>query len=275
MSRPRRPDALPTRDGVSASCVVVHGGPWPSVLDFLSARLPVLTRAEWAQRLAAGDVLDAQAAPLAAHARCTEGQRLFYYRAIEAEPDAPEDAQLRKAGLAHHPETEVGEGFPLGDVAHEGHGVAKWDRTLGLLHRVAGHAGFGQQRIDRPVPGLEPVDVRNQAGCPNEGNHGRHGADPSLIKRAELSATGGERPERSVAERARKAAERRSVRKSDRPCPLDERAVRPEEVVAGKGWSGRSGSNRRHSAWEADVLPLNYARMPFTLAKQRAAGPRS
>ena len=25
-------------------------------------------------------------------------------------------------------------------------------------------------------------------------------------------------------------------------------------------WSGRAGSNRRHSAWEADVLPLNYAR---------------
>src|ERR1700722_7865288 len=25
-------------------------------------------------------------------------------------------------------------------------------------------------------------------------------------------------------------------------------------------WSGRPGSNRRHSAWEADVLPLNYSR---------------
>jgi hypothetical protein len=25
-------------------------------------------------------------------------------------------------------------------------------------------------------------------------------------------------------------------------------------------WSGRSGSNRRHTAWEAVVLPLNYAR---------------
>ena len=24
--------------------------------------------------------------------------------------------------------------------------------------------------------------------------------------------------------------------------------------------SGRTDSNRRHSAWEADVLPLNYAR---------------
>ena len=25
-------------------------------------------------------------------------------------------------------------------------------------------------------------------------------------------------------------------------------------------WSGRGESNPRHSAWEADVLPLNYAR---------------
>ncbi len=28
-------------------------------------------------------------------------------------------------------------------------------------------------------------------------------------------------------------------------------------------WSGRPGSNRRHSAWEADVLPLNYSRSYF------------
>jgi hypothetical protein len=27
-----------------------------------------------------------------------------------------------------------------------------------------------------------------------------------------------------------------------------------------RNWSGRPGSNRRHSAWEADVLPLNYSR---------------
>ncbi len=41
-------------------------------------------------------------------------------------------------------------------------------------------------------------------------------------------------------------------------------------------WSGRSGSNRRHSAWEADVLPLNYARisrldMPPAASVQRRA----
>jgi hypothetical protein len=37
----------------------------------------------------------------------------------------------------------------------------------------------------------------------------------------------------------------------------------PELTVAGAqagDWSGRWESNPRHSAWEADVLPLNYAR---------------
>src|SRR6266576_3331353 len=33
-----------------------------------------------------------------------------------------------------------------------------------------------------------------------------------------------------------------------------------------KDWSGRPGSNRRHPAWEAGVLPLNYSRsQQFTI----------
>ena len=94
MSRPRRPDALPLRDGVSASCAVVHGGPWASVLDFLCERLPVLPRAQWAARLAAGDVLNADGTPVDAECPPTEGQRVFYYRQLDTEPDAPEDAQV-------------------------------------------------------------------------------------------------------------------------------------------------------------------------------------
>src|SRR5579863_252425 len=31
-------------------------------------------------------------------------------------------------------------------------------------------------------------------------------------------------------------------------------------IRVGKIWSGRPGSNRRHPAWEAGVLPLNYSR---------------
>src|SRR3954467_10909413 len=38
-----------------------------------------------------------------------------------------------------------------------------------------------------------------------------------------------------------------------------------------KCWSGRGESNPRHSAWEADVLPLNYARgrIPAIVAPAR------
>src|ERR1700756_3799088 len=32
------------------------------------------------------------------------------------------------------------------------------------------------------------------------------------------------------------------------------------ELKGLKCWSGRPGSNRRHPAWEAGVLPLNYSR---------------
>jgi hypothetical protein len=35
-------------------------------------------------------------------------------------------------------------------------------------------------------------------------------------------------------------------------------------VRAGKQWSGRPGLNRRHSAWEADALPLSYTRAGFS-----------
>ena len=44
--------------------------------------------------------------------------------------------------------------------------------------------------------------------------------------------------------------------------------VRPgcRQIIDVKGyfWSGRGESNPRHSAWEADVLPLNYARESAT-----------
>src|SRR5580704_10436372 len=38
------------------------------------------------------------------------------------------------------------------------------------------------------------------------------------------------------------------------------RLVCQPKLQSSAGWSGRWESNPRHSAWEADVLPLNYAR---------------
>ena len=54
---------------------------------------------------------------------------------------------------------------------------------------------------------------------------------------------------------------------------LEQRTLRPLDnpfgtYVSGldtsRNWSGRRESNPRHSAWEADVLPLNYARTSMT-----------
>ena len=39
------------------------------------------------------------------------------------------------------------------------------------------------------------------------------------------------------------------------------------EISGAWGWSGRWESNPRHSAWEADVLPLNYARSQTSLIR--------
>ena len=93
MSRPLRPAALPVRDGVSASCAAVgDADAGAALLDFLARRLPAVSRSEWAQRLMAGEVLDAHGQPLAPMQRCLPGQRVFYYRQIAREPmpaDAP------------------------------------------------------------------------------------------------------------------------------------------------------------------------------------------
>jgi hypothetical protein len=50
---------------------------------------------------------------------------------------------------------------------------------------------------------------------------------------------------------------------SDRSDGQERKISRRTEPRAGEmsgGWSGRRESNPRHSAWEADVLPLNYGR---------------
>ena len=155
MSRPRRPAALPLQDGVSASCAVVHGGPWPSALDFLAARLPVLHRDEWAKRFARGEVLDAQGAALAASAPCREGQRLFYYRRLEAEPAAPEaprvlhqDDTLVVVDKPHFMPVTPGGRFIQRSL------LVQLKRMLGLPDLAPLH------RIDRETAGLVMFAVR-------------------------------------------------------------------------------------------------------------------
>lgn len=94
--RPKNP-LIPARDGVSPSCVAVPHAkpcPWPTVLDFLSERLSVVDRAGWAARLQGGEVLDDHGRPLPPDAPCQPGERLYYYRRLDAEQPIPFEATV-------------------------------------------------------------------------------------------------------------------------------------------------------------------------------------
>jgi tRNA pseudouridine32 synthase/23S rRNA pseudouridine746 synthase len=74
---------------VSASRVSVTPGPWATLLDFLSARMPGIAREEWEKRMATGRVLDDAGQPVPADAPFRAGQHLHYYRDIPDEPVIP------------------------------------------------------------------------------------------------------------------------------------------------------------------------------------------
>jgi tRNA pseudouridine32 synthase/23S rRNA pseudouridine746 synthase len=69
--------------------VSVTPGPWPTLLDFLCARMPGIPRDQWAQRMAAGQVLDDTGHPVAVDAPHRAGQHLHYYRDVPDEPVIP------------------------------------------------------------------------------------------------------------------------------------------------------------------------------------------
>jgi tRNA pseudouridine32 synthase/23S rRNA pseudouridine746 synthase len=86
-----RPNAPATRNGVSPSCVVLPPGPWATVQEFLIQRFPGVAPAVWLQRLDTGDVVDDQGHTLTPDCVYTAKRRLYYYRAVDAEPRIPFD----------------------------------------------------------------------------------------------------------------------------------------------------------------------------------------
>jgi len=154
-----RPNAPPSRNGVSASCVVVPPGMGPTVLDFLVQRYPFLDRDTWMQRLQAGDVIDAHARTLAAHDPAPAGLRLYYFRSVPPEPPLPfqatvlwENAHLLVVDKPHFLPV-----IPSGKYLHETLLVrlkkSTGIDTLSPIHRIdrdtAGLVLFAKQPSDR------------------------------------------------------------------------------------------------------------------------------
>jgi tRNA pseudouridine32 synthase/23S rRNA pseudouridine746 synthase len=92
MTGPHHDWTPPARHGVSASRVVVQPGPWTTVAEFLVARLrPGI---DWPTRMAQGEVLDRQGRALPAHAPCSPGQVLWYWRSLPPEPRVPFELEV-------------------------------------------------------------------------------------------------------------------------------------------------------------------------------------
>ena len=79
---------LPTRHGVSPSCVGLPPGPWASMLDFLVERFPAIDRSVWLQRMAAGEVVDEHGEPVTAEFQQVAGLAPGGTAAIQ-QPHAP------------------------------------------------------------------------------------------------------------------------------------------------------------------------------------------
>ena len=85
---------LPTRDGVGPSCVSLPAGHWPTFTDFLVERFPAITREIWRQRMESGLVADEFGERVTAQRPYRGHLRLYYYRALPAEPRIPFEATV-------------------------------------------------------------------------------------------------------------------------------------------------------------------------------------
>ena len=157
MARPPSARTLPTRDGVSPSCVALSVGPWTTVLDFLAERLPTVSRQAWAARMHNGEVLDEQGHAVHAEQPYASGTHLFYYRHIADEPDLPvqerivfQDDHLVVADKPHFMPVTPGGQYVRQSL------LVRLKRQLGIDSLSPVH------RIDRETAGLVLLCVRPQ-----------------------------------------------------------------------------------------------------------------
>lgn len=86
--------SLPLRDGVGASSVQLPRGPWNTVLEFLEARFPEISLAEWWSRFERGLVVGDDGTPISADSVYVEGLNVHYYRELAEETVIPFEAEV-------------------------------------------------------------------------------------------------------------------------------------------------------------------------------------
>jgi tRNA pseudouridine32 synthase / 23S rRNA pseudouridine746 synthase len=216
MARPPKNPLIPTRNGVSPSCVALPplpaGDPrWPTLLDFLAERLPSVDREGWHRRLAAGDVLDEAGRTVGADRRYLGGGRLYYWRALDDEPVIPfeatvlfDDAHLLVVDKPHFlPVTPTGRFVQQSllvrlkqstgmDTLSPIHRIDR--ETAGLVvfsvrpqDRAAYQALFRERAVDKVYEAIAPYD--SAVALPRV-HHSHMAEDPEAFYR--MTETGGE-----------------------------------------------------------------------------------
>ncbi|NUN61576.1 MAG: pseudouridine synthase [Burkholderiaceae bacterium] len=159
MDTPRPTLVLPTREGVSPSCVVLPSQGHGSLLDFLAQRLSAVSRDAWQARMQAGEVVDERGEAVTATRPFEPGLRVYYYRSLPSEPHIPfeETVVYRDEHLLVADKPHFMPVIPTGRYLHHTL-LVRLKRRLGLdelspLHRIdrdtAGLVMFSVQRATR------------------------------------------------------------------------------------------------------------------------------
>ncbi len=146
--------ASPKFDGLSASAITLPAGKWPSLIDFLEARFPAVTRLQWESRFARNLVTLDDGSDVQPGDPYREGLRLRYYREVANEAEIPFEAKI-----LHQDEHLL--------IADKPHFLpvipsGRYVRHT-LLTRLRQHTGMEQlvplHRIDRDTAGLVAFSV--------------------------------------------------------------------------------------------------------------------
>jgi tRNA pseudouridine32 synthase/23S rRNA pseudouridine746 synthase len=85
---------LPVRDGVAPSYLWINEDRGGGMLAFLEGRFAEVGGPSWPERLARGDVVDAQGERLHAGSPVRQGMRIWYYRELEEETPIPFEEEI-------------------------------------------------------------------------------------------------------------------------------------------------------------------------------------
>ena len=146
---------MPVRDGVGPSCVALPAGEWPTIMDFLAQRFAAIPRATWEARIEAGDVVDEHGVRVTPDRPYQARLRVYYYRALDAEPVIPFDEQVlyQDAHLLVVDKPHFLPVTPVGKYVQQSL-LVRLKRKLGLDHLAPLH------RIDRETAGLVLFSVQ-------------------------------------------------------------------------------------------------------------------